>query len=394
MEIVPTYFSIMDDLQPQSQRVRVGVLCGGRSGEHEVSLVSAASVMSALNPELYEVIPIGINKDGWWMTGPDVMDVLKGLKEDGDVYECVLSTDPTVKALYVFSREGDSWSVPLDVVFPVLHGTFGEDGTIQGLLEVAGMPYVGAGVLGSAVGMDKVVQKTLQRALGLPVVDFMAFRSKEFIDEPEGLMARIELALGYPVFVKPPNLGSSVGITKAHDRSDLERAIRIALQYDRKVIVEKAVPNAREIEIAVLGNDEPIASTPGEIIPCNEFYDYNAKYVDGASQCIIPADLEPAFADRIRALALEAFRSIECEGMARVDFLLCRDDGKLYLNEVNTIPGFTSISMFAKLLEAEGIPYPDLLERLITLAQQRHEQRAKLRHSFTPKSDWHLRGDE
>jgi D-alanine-D-alanine ligase len=394
MNIVPTYHSILDEMQPSSERLRVGVLFGGRSGEHEVSLVSAASVMSALNPDLYEIIPIGINKEGWWLTGPDVMDLLKGNKDDGDVYECVLSTDPSVKALYAFARDGDSWKVPLDVVFPVLHGTFGEDGAIQGLCELAGIPYVGAGVLGSAIGMDKVVQKKLQRQEGLPVVDFLAFRAKDFIDDPELLLDRVEQALGYPVFVKPPNLGSSVGISKAIDRAELERAIRIALRYDRKVIVEKAVRNAREIEVAVLGNEEPIASVPGEIIPSNEFYDYDAKYVDGASQCVIPAELDPETADRIRALAIEAFRAIACEGMARVDFLLSRDDNSLYLNEVNTIPGFTSISMYPKLFEAEGIAYRDLLDRLIELALQRHEANSALLHSFTPKSDWHLRGDE
>jgi D-alanine-D-alanine ligase len=393
MEIVPTSQSLLDGLQPEQQRVRVGVLFGGRSGEHEVSLVSAESILSALNPELYEIIPIGITKEGWWITGPDTLDVLKGRIEDGEVSECVLATDPTASALYAFNREGEAWKIPVDVIFPVLHGTFGEDGTVQGLCELAGIPFVGSGVLASAIGMDKVVQKKLHRYEGLPVVDFVDFRATDFADNPVAVLDRIGAELGFPVFVKPPNLGSSVGIAKARTREEAEQAIGDALRYDRTVIVEKAVPNAREIEVAVLGNENPVASVPGEIIPSNEFYDYDAKYVDGASQSVIPADLDPDLADRIRALAVKAFLSIGCEGMARVDFLLSRDDGALYLNEVNTIPGFTSISMYPKLFEADGIAYGDLLDRLIAFALLRQEQRSTLQRSFSPKTDWHLRDD-
>ena len=394
MEILPTYYSILDDLTPRTVRLRLGVLFGGRSGEHEVSLVSAEAIMKALNPERYNIVPIGITKEGLWITGPEVMEALKSGDMDKEIHECVVSTDPMLRALYVFARNGDSWSVPLDIVFPVLHGTYGEDGTIQGLFELANIPCVGTGVLGSAIGMDKVVQKKLQKQQGLPVVDFVDFTSKAFIDRPSVLMDQIEEQLGFPVFVKPPNLGSSVGISKVQTRDELEGAILMAMQYDRKIIVEQCVPNAREIEVAVLGNEDPVASVPGEIIPSNEFYDYDAKYVDGASESVIPADLEPSLADRIRLLAVKAFQSIDCEGMARVDFLLSRDNNALFLNEVNTIPGFTSISMYPKLFAAEGITYVQLLDRLIELALDRHVQKDALTRSFTPKTDWHKHSDE
>jgi len=371
-------------------KIRVGVIFGGRSGEHEVSLVSAASVLAALDVRKYEIQSIAIEKSGRWRTGPDALDYLTygGIPPAA----CLLPPDPETGGLLIDEGNGTYARMPRDVVFPVLHGPDGEDGTLQGLLELADIAYVGAGVLGSSVGMDKIVQKRLHRAAGLPVVDSVSFRASDFESQRAELISRIERELGYPVFVKPPNLGSSVGITKAGDREALLRSIAHASSYDRMVLVEKAVPRAREIEVAVLGNSECTASIPGEIIPSNEFYDYNAKYVDGASRCIIPAELPTELAERIRSLAVEAFHAVFCEGMARVDFLLCPEDEALYLNEINTIPGFTSISMYPKLFEATGVPYPDLLDRLIELAIQRRQERNSLKRSFEPASRWHQRG--
>jgi D-alanine-D-alanine ligase len=381
---------LTDDENEGSGRIKVGVIFGGRSGEHEVSIVSAESVMRALDPERYDIIPIGITKDGWWMTGPDTLDIMKGRISDGVVRECLLPADPSAKSLLLISRDGEVGHEPLDVLFPVLHGSFGEDGCLQGLLEMAEIPYVGAGVPGSAIGMDKVLQKQVFRQAGLPVVDFWWCRSTRIATGLRECMIEIERRLGLPVFVKPANLGSSVGITKAADREQLAGALKNAARYDRKIIVEKAVPDAREIEVAVLGNEQAEASTPGEIIPSNEFYDYNAKYIDGASDAIIPASLPEELAQRVRGLAIEAFHAVDCEGMARVDFLLSRSSGELFLNEINTLPGFTSISMYPKLFAAEGLPYPALLDRLIELAFERQEAKEQLLRTYEPERDWHL----
>ncbi len=380
----------------------VAVLFGGRSGEHEVSLVSAESIMNALDPSRYTVVQIGVGKDGRWWTGAGALAFLRGGGVDGetgnsvvganaaDCRPCFLPPDPTRRALMVQTETGTE-ELPIDIMFPVIHGTFGEDGTMQGLFELADLTYVGAGVAGSAVAMDKVLQKRLHRDAGLPISDFRHFHSTDIRARAEDIAAEVEAALGMPLFVKPPNLGSSVGISKAGNRTELITALRHAAQFDRKVLVERAVPEAREIEVGVLGNENPVASVPGEVVPGNEFYDYDAKYVDGSSALLIPADLPPELAERIRTLAVEAFRTLDCEGMARVDFLLSRSDGTLYINEINTIPGFTSISMYPKLFAAVGIPYSELLDRLISLAERRHaEQRALLR-TYTPKTDWHRR---
>jgi D-alanine-D-alanine ligase len=373
-----------DDAERGNGRLKIGVLFGGRSGEHEISIRSAESVMRALDPERYDIVPVGITKEGWWMTGPDTLDIMKGVISDGVVRECILPADPSSGGLLLLTRDGDMRHEPIDVVFPVLHGTFGEDGTVQGLCELAGLPYVGAGVLGSAAGMDKVVQKQLFRQAGLPVVEFLACSAAAVAADPRPIRAEAERRLGYPMFVKPANLGSSVGISKAKDSASLLEALRAAAAFDRKIIIERAVPDAREIEVAVLGNDELIASQPGELFPSNEFYDYNAKYVDNATDLCIPAKLPPEEAGRIRDMALGAFRAVDCEGFARVDFLLSRSTGELVLNEINTIPGFTSISMYPKLMEAAGIPYPELLDRLIDLATRRHEEQQRLRRSVEP----------
>ncbi len=364
---------------------RIAVLFGGRSGEHEVSLVSAESVMKALDPVRYDVIPVGIDKRGRWWTGDGTLDLLRS--GAGDCTPCTLAPEPG-RGLILFDEAGPH-QLPVDVMFPVLHGTYGEDGSMQGLFELAGLPYVGAGVAGSAVAMDKVLQKRLHRESGLPIAAFLSFPSSVVLKDAEGIAPGIIEALGLPVFVKPPNLGSSVGISKASTLEELIAGMRLAAEFDATVLIEHAVPDAREIEVAVLGNEQPIASIAGEIVPGNEFYDYDAKYVDGSSLLHIPAEIDAELAEKLRDMAIRAFTSLSLEGMARVDFLLSRSTGELIVNEVNTIPGFTSISMYPKLFEASGIPYPELLDRLIDLAIERHSRTAALRREYTPKTDWH-----
>jgi D-alanine-D-alanine ligase len=364
----------------------VAVLFGGRSGEHEVSLVSAASVMNALDPGRYDVLPVGIGKDGRWYCGADALRYLR--TGEGAPSRCILPAD-SGRGMFLV-QQGDSWTEqPVDVVFPVIHGSNGEDGTLQGLLELAELPYVGAGVAASANTMDKVLQKRLHIQAGIAVVPFLSFRSRDIAVRAEEIAAEIAANLGYPVFVKPPNMGSSVGISKAVDHDTLVSALRVAARFDRKVLAEKAIPDAREIEVAVLGNDDPMASVPGEVISSNDFYDYDAKYVDGASTLHIPADLPEEVSTTIRRMAVKAYRALECEGMARVDFLVSSGDGVIYINELNTIPGFTSISMYPKLFEAVGIPYPDLLDRLISFALQRHAEKQALSRSYTPRKEWY-----
>jgi D-alanine-D-alanine ligase len=368
------------------KKISLGVLFGGRSGEHEVSLQSAVSVLKALDPAKYEVAPIGITQEGRWLLGtalkgntkPELSAVLKRGKP---VMPPSDPSDPRLVPVNSRAVSGSRLSPGIDVIFPVLHGTFGEDGTVQGLLELAGIPYVGAGVLGSAVGMDKDVMKRLFRDAGLPIVPWEVVLRSEWEREPEKIGKSVQRKIGFPAFVKPANLGSSVGITKVHRREELERALQLAAEYDRKVIVEKGV-DAREIECAVLGNDCPEASVPGEIVPVNEFYDYDAKYVREGSQLIIPARLASRQTKRVRQLAVRAFKAIDCAGMARVDFLMDRRTEKIYVNEINTIPGFTSISMYPKLWEATGVPYPELLDRLIELALERSREKRRTRYTY------------
>lgn len=372
----------------QPRKRRVAILFGGKSGEHEVSLISARSVMAALDKEKYEIYPIGITKDGRWITSGDPMaflregnhplPALEGVDKDSEALPSAIEHAPG-RDLVPGTSQGRFPEV--DVVLPILHGTFGEDGTVQGLLELADLPYVGAGVLGSALGMDKVAQKHILRSHGLPVVDFVPVLRSRWQSEPEAVIAEIEARLPYPMFVKPANLGSSVGITKAHRREELLQGLDIAARFDRRLLVEAGV-NAREIECAVLGNDAPIASVPGEVIPCHEFYDYRAKYLDEGSKLLIPAPLDEATAAHVRDLAIRAFLAIDCAGMARVDFFLCKETGQLYINELNTIPGFTPISMYPKLWEASGIPYAELLDRLIELAIERYEEKHRSKTSY------------
>ena len=365
----------------EKKRLRIGVLFGGRSGEHEVSLISAASVISALDPEKYEAVPIGIAKDGRWLAGTAAHKMLPpSLDEVLRTGEGVmLSADPGVAAL-VRTNNSQAEALRVDVVFPVLHGTFGEDGTVQGLLDLAGLPYVGSGVIGSAVGMDKDVQKRLFLQAKLPVGEFLAFPRATWEKSRSKVLREIRRKFRFPVFVKPATLGSSVGMTKAHDAKELATAMDFAGEFAQKIMVEKSI-RGREIELSVLGNEEPKASIPGEIVPHREFYDYAAKYLEEGTRLLIPAKLTKAQIKKFQEYAVRAFRALECLGMARVDFFLEHRTGKILLNEINTIPGFTSISMYPKLWEASGLPYSQLLDRLIELALAQY--REKLRTKYT-----------
>src|SRR5579883_2869876 len=372
----------------EKRKIRVGLIFGGRSGEHEVSLASSQAVMAHLDPEKYEIVPLGITKEGSWLLGMEPQQLLAAEREaarprDAETTTSVtLTGDPSVRRL-IPVQEGVTLGNQgaLDVIFPVMHGTYGEDGSLQGLLDMANIPYVGCGVLGAALGMDKEKMKMIFQVVGLPIVDYYVFRRNEWERSPASIMDTIEQRLGYPAFVKPVNLGSSVGINKAHDRHELEHAIDVAAEYDHKVIVEHGI-NCREFECAVLGNDEPVASVVGEIVSSNEFYDYRAKYIDGKSQAIIPADIPQETAEVIRRQSIKAFTALDLSGLARVDFFLEKETGEVYINEVNTMPGFTEISMYPKLWEASGLPYAQLLDRLIELAIERHEDRQRNRTSM------------
>ena len=377
-------------------RLRIGVLYGGRSGEHEVSLASAATVIRHLDPAKYEPIAILVGKDGRW-TLPDrsptiieAADVIQQARLDAATTE--RATAPPARLgdpLALVEAPGGPGEPPLvhglrlDVVFPVLHGPYGEDGTVQGLLELANVPYVGAGVLASAVGMDKAIMKVLFAASDLPQVEYRAFQRVEWLRDAGRIRSMIAADLGFPVFVKPANLGSSVGISKVKSADGLEAAVDLAAEFDRKVVVEGAVPHAREIECAVLGNDRPDTSVPGEIVPSREFYDYDAKYLDDGSELRIPAPLTPDQTADIQQLAVAAFKAVDCSGMARIDFLVNGETDEVFVNEVNTIPGFTTISMYAKLWAASGVEYADVLTRLVELALERHREKQALRTSLT-----------
>jgi D-alanine-D-alanine ligase len=352
------------------RKLRVGVIFGGRSGEHEVSLMSARSVLSALSPEKYTVTQIGITHAGEWLVGSDVLGALESGKTEALAAAAILP-DPTRPGLYALNpSQAVERLSKLDVVFPVLHGTFGEDGTLQGLLEMAGIAYVGAGVLGSSVGMDKAIFKDVMVKHGIPVLAYLVLLRSEIEEDLQGSIQRLENLAPYPLFTKPANLGSSVGISKCQNRSDLLEGLIEASRYDRRVLVEQGI-NPREIEVSVLGNDDPQASVPGEVIPSREFYSYESKYVDGSSELLIPAPISPELGEKVREMAVRAFRVIDCAGMGRVDFLLDKDSGEVYLGEINTIPGFTKISMYPKLWDASGLAYPDLVDRLIELALER-----------------------
>jgi len=394
------------------KKLRVGILFGGRSGEHEVSLLSAASVVNAIDKKKYEVVPVGITKDGRWVTAGDAERLLAGKAHEEGKH--LRAGDPETTPGAAVLAAGESVVVPpepahrggaslapfqtdavlrrasdrainVDAIFPVLHGTFGEDGTIQGLLELADIPYVGAGVLGSAAGMDKDVMKSLFIAAGLPIVKHVTILRGDWDENPKKTEKLVESKVKYPMFVKPANLGSSVGISKAHNRRELGPAIYEAAKFDRKIVIEQGVggakQKAREIECSVLGNDKPAASVPGEIVPGKEFYDYTAKYLDEGSELIIPAKLTKAETKKVQELAVMAFRAVDCSGLARVDFLMDPKTRKLYVNEINTMPGFTAISMYPKLWAASGVGYAELIDRLIQLGLERHADKKKNQYS-------------
>jgi D-alanine-D-alanine ligase len=361
------------------KKLRVGVIFGGRSGEHEVSLASAASVIRALDPEKYEAVPIGISKDGRWLVGTGAQKMLAEVLKSGD--RVSLPPDPTSASLVPLTPSPGQPSITVDVMFPVLHGTFGEDGTVQGLLELAGLPYVGAGVLASAVGMDKDVQKRLFAEAGLPIVPFTAVRRSEWRKERAKVITAIKKKFRFPVFVKPATLGSSVGMTRVKAAHQLGAAIDTAAEFGLKIMVEKAV-TAREIEVSVLGNDDVRASIPGEILPHREFYDYTAKYLEQGTRLLIPAPLKKKQVATFQEYAVRAFKAIDGTGMARCDFFLENRTGKVFINELNTIPGFTSISMYPKMWEASGLPYPKLIDRLIELAFELHREKARTKYSI------------
>ena len=368
----------------EEKRLRVAVMFGGRSGEHEVSLQSARSVLAVLDPARYEALQIGITHDGSWLVGGQVLHAMLDSATEGWASGAILPV-PSTNGLFRIlpAQQGQRLELlsQIDVVFPVLHGTFGEDGTLQGLLEMADLAYVGAGVLGSALAMDKGVFQAVMRAHRIPVVETQVFLRSQVQSELEAVLSIAETIAPYPLFVKPANLGSSVGISKCSSRADLLEGVMEACRFDRRILVQRGV-NAREIEVSVLGNDQPQASVPGEILPSREFYSYEAKYVDNASGLLIPAPIPDATAELVRRLAVQAYQAIDCAGMARVDFLLDRDSGKLYLNEINTIPGFTQISMYAKLWEASGLSYPDLVSRLIELALERKADRDRIERRY------------
>jgi D-alanine-D-alanine ligase len=361
----------------EQRRLRVGVLFGGRSGEHEVSLASAASIIRGLDPQKYEAVPIGITKEGHWLAGAGAQKMLPEVLRAGQ--RVVMSADPTESSL--MTLDGSPRGQKLDVIFPVIHGTFGEDGTMQGLLELAGLPFVGAGVLGSAIGMDKDVAKRLMQVAGIPVVPWIAVQRADWERDPKAIQRAVEKKFKYPVFIKPATLGSSVGMTKVHSRSELAPALDLAAEFAMKILVERAV-NAREIELSVLGNHDPKASIPGEIVPHREFYDYAAKYLEEGTQLLIPAKLKKSEIKKVQAMAITAFKALELSGMARVDFFIEKRSGKIFLNEVNTIPGFTSISMYPKLWEANGIPFRELLTKLIDLALEQHGEKARTKYQI------------
>jgi D-alanine-D-alanine ligase len=357
----------------------LAVIFGGRSGEHVVSLRSAESIMKAVDRERYRVIQVGITREGRWITGDSAWQVLRGERPLSEAAEAVLLTDPSRPGLLSRPAEGAAWTFqPLDLAFPVLHGPFGEDGTVQGLLELAGIPYVGSGVLASAVSMDKVVMKILFQKYQLPVAPYLYFYRWDWKRRKRDLAGRIAAELGYPCFVKPANLGSSVGISRVIDEEFFSAAVDEALLYDDKVVVEKAI-SGREIECSVIGDLEPRASRPGEIIPCNEFYDYRAKYLDDRSLLIVPVELGEQLEEKIKELACAAFKAVEASGLARVDFFVNTDEGQIVINEINTIPGFTSISMYPKLWEVSGISYGELINQLLALAESRFQRRRALR---------------
>ncbi len=374
-------------LNKKNDKINLAVLFGGRSSEHNVSLTSAQSVVSVLDKEKYNIILLGITLDGEWVTGENAEKMLKG-EQYAVEKEVFIPVGPTGNRLALINKNGDSFAgeflSEIDVVFPVLHGSYGEDGRLQGMLEMAGIPFVGSDATASAAGMDKVLMKNIFFANGLPILPSVHFSNNDWKRDREYLFGIIKEKFELPLFVKPANTGSSVGVVKVKDFDELPEAIKFAGQFDRKILIEKGI-DVREIEVSVLGNDEPIASIPGEIIPGREFYDYEAKYGDAGSELKIPADLDKEEIQKIRTMAVVAFKSLDCSGMARVDFFMDKASNEIYINELNTIPGFTPISMYPKLCEASGMSYQDLINKLIELSFARHQEKTAIKTHFSPE---------
>jgi len=368
-----------------TKKIRVGLIFGGRSGEHEVSFCSASSIIKAIDKDKYIVVPIGITKEGRWISPRDSELALQSGKIEGKD-TVILLNDPSSRALVRIDNnqklDKSSALERLDLIFPVLHGPYGEDGTVQGLLELADIPYVGAGVAASAISMDKDLMKMIFQQKGLPILKWMTTKRKEWQKDKEKILSLVQDDFEYPLFVKPTNLGSSVGITKVHKKEELEKAIDLAFSYDRKILIEEGLEEVREIECGVLGNDEPQASVVGEVKPAGEFYDYDSKYIDEETQLIVPADLPDGVSRKVQEIALRAFKAVDAAGMARVDFFVSKKENKIYLSEINTIPGFTSVSMYPLLWEASGISYPDLIDQLIQLALERHQDKKQNKISY------------
>ena len=367
------------------KKIKVGLIFGGRSGEHEVSFCSASSIIKAIDKDKYTVVPIGITKEGRWISPQDSELALQSGKIKGK-NTVILLNDPSNRALVRIDNnqrlDKSSTLERLDLIFPVLHGPYGEDGTIQGLLELADIPYVGAGVAASAISMDKDLMKAIFKQRDLPILKWMTIKRKEWQKDKEKILSLVQDDFEYPLFVKPTNLGSSVGITKVHKKKELEKAIDLASSYDRKILIEEGLEEIREIECSVLGNDEPRASVVGEVRPAGEFYDYDSKYIDKETQLIVPADLPDGVSRKVQEIALRAFKAVDAAGMARVDFFVSKKENKIYLSEINTIPGFTSVSMYPRLWEASGISYPDLIDQLIQLALERHQDKKQNKISY------------
>jgi D-alanine-D-alanine ligase len=372
----------------RAKKLKVGIIFGGRSGEHEVSFCSASSIMKAINRDKYTVVPIGITKEGRWISPQESALALQSGRIEGKS-TVILVNNPSGKSLISIDNhqefKKETWEGKLDVIFPVLHGPYGEDGTIQGLLELADIPYVGAGVAASAVSMDKELMKTIFKQKSLPVLKWLTIKRKDWQKDKEEILSLIQNTFEYPLFVKPTNLGSSVGITKVHRKEELEKAIDLASSYDRKILIEEGLEGAREIECSVLGNDEPQTSVVGEVKPAGEFYDYDSKYIDQATQLIVPADLPEEVSGKVKQIALCAFKAIDAAGMARVDFFVTKKENKIFLNEINTIPGFTSVSMYPRLWEASGVSYPELIDQLIQLALERYQDKKQNKTSYESK---------
>ena len=367
------------------KKIKVGLIFGGRSGEHEVSFCSASSIIKAIDKDKYTVVPIGITKKGRWISPQDSELALQSGRIEGK-NTVILLNDPSGRALIRINNnqrlDKSSASERLDLIFSVLHGPYGEDGTVQGLLELADIPYVGAGVAASAISMDKDLMKIIFKQRNLPILKWLTIKRKEWQKDKEKILSIIQNDFEYPLFVKPTNLGSSVGITKVHKKEELEKAIDLASSYDRKILIEEGLEEVREIECSVLGNDEPRASVVGEVKPAGEFYDYDSKYIDKETQLIVPADLPDGVSQEVQEIALRAFKAVDAAGMARVDFFVSKKENKIYLSEINTIPGFTSVSMYPRLWEASGVSYPELIDRLIQLALERHQDKNQNKISY------------